>query len=233
MSIEAVQRMDIESFRRYVSNKKLKQIHAIWLLLKRSEYHPEDNDDMGIFWFNDFQFIINTGICAKFLGRKANTMNRGFRSHYFSYKKSSAAIREAIPKEIKFIEFSDQKNWILRFCDGFTKNTTEDEAMKWKCRNLIPKKKRSKCPEKVEVGESENWGFFFHLIENEKNYDGGVDEKNVEEIQTMVEASKYEENNFFDFFEGDNEFTNLNDDYFENEEKFDSSFFSDGHISFL
>ena len=44
----------------------------------------------------------------------------------------------------------EPKNWILRWCDGFTRSTTEEEARKWKKVQL-----QEKNPKKKELNLSE------------------------------------------------------------------------------
>lgn len=136
--------MNTETLRQIVSSKskKLKQIHITWLCLNFVESQPESAKIVGCLWNTDTSFLINTEIFAKFINRLPNTINRGFRSHRFDWKKSSTNLRDQVPEKFDFKNFPDQLNWIQRKCEGFTKKTTELEAINWKYYHLVPKKSK-------------------------------------------------------------------------------------------
>lgn len=135
----------LEEFRLKVTNKdnKLKLIHTVWLCLDFVEHNPSFKFDIGIFWHDDSHFMINTYLFGLFVNRKPNTINRNFRSHGFRYKKTTFEMRESVNECLP-----DSKNWILRWCDGFTKSTKENEAVSWKYTEIIVKK-----PKNVKIEE--------------------------------------------------------------------------------
>lgn len=140
--------MSFEELKQKVTDKsnKLKLIHTVWLCLEFVEHNPDSKFEIGIFWNSNSHFMINTFIFGMFVNRKPNTINRNFRSHGFCYKKTTFEMRDALNECLP-----DSKNWILRWCDGFTKSTTESEAISWRYNELIIKKpkilkiKEEKC----------------------------------------------------------------------------------------
>lgn len=124
----------IEKLRQRITDKekKLKLLHVVWLCLQHVSNNPDDKTKIGIFWFDDSHFMLNTSIFGLFVNRKPNTMNRLFRTHGFHYQKSTSSMREKVYELYPNEALPEPKNWILRWCDGFTRTTTEDEARKWK-----------------------------------------------------------------------------------------------------
>lgn len=149
--------MNIDTLKKIVTgrNPKLKQIHILLLCLNHVEQNPSDGKTVGCLWNSDSSFIINTQIHGKFIERLPNTMNRGLRCHGFKWTKTSRIIRENIPDKFKFNEFPDQLNWDQRSCPGFTKSTTEAEAINWKYHDLIPKNPRKpKIPKSSKISSA-------------------------------------------------------------------------------
>lgn len=130
--------------------KKLKLLHTVWLCLQYVSNNPNDKSKVGIFWFDESHFMINTSIFGIFVNRKPNTMNRLFRTHGFHYQKSTSTMRDKVYELYPNETLPEPKNWILRWCDGFTRSTTEEEARKWKKVQL-----QEKNPKKKELNLSE------------------------------------------------------------------------------
>ena len=104
------------------------------------ESHPDLASKIGVFWNTNSSFMINTSIFGNFVKKKPNSINRNFRAHDFTNKKVTLEMREHIPKKFSFINLPDQRNWFERRSEGFTKQTTEPEAIKWKYKELNTKK---------------------------------------------------------------------------------------------
>ena len=137
--------MNIDTLKQMVTRKnpKLKQIHILWLCLNYVEENPSEAAQVGCLWNSVDSFIINTKIHGEFIERLPNTINRGFRCHSFKWKKTNRILRDNIPAKFNFKDFPDQLNWDQRSCPGFTKSTTETEAITWKYHELIPKKSKT------------------------------------------------------------------------------------------
>lgn len=149
----------IEKLRQRTTDKekKLKLLHIVWLCLQYVSNHPEDKTKVGIFWFDDSHFMLNTSIFGLFVNRKPNTMNRLFRTHGFHYQKSTSAMRDKVYELYPNETLPEPKNWILRWCDGFTRLTTEEEAKKWK---KIDTQKILPIPiESIEINDDEPINF--------------------------------------------------------------------------
>lgn len=132
-------------------DNKLKLIHSVWLCLNYVEYNPDQKSEIGIFWIDNSHFMINTYIFGLFVKKKPNTINRNFRSHGFCYKKTTFEMRESVNECLP-----DSKNWILRWADGFTKLTTESEAISWKYTEIVVKNPRKIPTEKGQIdGQTE------------------------------------------------------------------------------
>lgn len=101
---------------------KLKRI--LWLCLKYVDNHPESKKEIGVFWLDDRNIMINSKIFASFFHRKSNTVNRNLRSHQFAYRKIKIQMRLLINEELP-----NPEHWILRYCDKFTRSTTEEEVI--------------------------------------------------------------------------------------------------------
>ncbi|KAK8896283.1 hypothetical protein M9Y10_014180 [Tritrichomonas musculus] len=140
----------LEELKQKVTDKgnKLKLLHVVWLCLKYVSNHPDEKTQVGIFWFDDSSFMLNSSIFGTFVNRKPNTMNRLFRTHGFSYKKSTSSMRDRVYELYPNESLPEPKNWILRWCDGFTKSTTEDEAKKWKKIEIKEIKEIKEVPQK-------------------------------------------------------------------------------------
>lgn len=240
MNIEVLCNSDLNSFKQIVSNKKLKQIHVVWLCLKRVEFHPEEASIIGVLWNSASDFMMNSYIFGLFINRKPNTMNRGFRSHGFIYKKSSDLMRRNIPKKFDFNNFPDQKNWILRRCEGFTKNTTEIEAIKWKSHDLIPKKHKInqnqfpiialQATSNLEIQNNHSSSNFISLSESE--IDETFTNLNTQEVGNLEENYNDVQEDLLQPYLEDSEYLNLDSSYFENEDNNDSFFYSENHMNF-
>ena len=118
----------------------MKQIHIILVCLNFVDDNPEYAPSVGCLWNTENTFLIHSGIFGKFINRKANTINRNFRTHGFKRKKSSCLMREQIPKKFNLHDLPDAANWFQRECQGFSKKTTEKESIKWEFHQIIPKK---------------------------------------------------------------------------------------------
>ena len=97
------------------SNYKMKLIHIVWICLQYIQKHPHDISNVGIFWFDDSHFMINSLIFGKFTNRKPNTINRNFRTHGFKYQKTTYLIREKVQALYPNEYICDPKNWVLRW----------------------------------------------------------------------------------------------------------------------
>lgn len=126
--------MNIQTFREIITDheNKMKQIHIVLLCLNYVEEFPELASVIGCLWDSNSTFLINTSLFGSFINRKPNTINRGFRYHNFSRKMSSRKIRQNVPSKFNMNKLPDPTNWIQRSSKGFTKMTTEEEAMSWK-----------------------------------------------------------------------------------------------------
>ena len=133
--------MELEHLRCIVRSRepKMKQIHMVLTCLNFSDNHPKDAFTIGCFWTSEKTFLIHSGIFGAFVGRKANTINRNFRTHGFTQNKSSAFMRCQIPSKFDLRNLPDPSNWFQRQCEGFTKETTEKEAISWEFHQIIPK----------------------------------------------------------------------------------------------
>lgn len=116
---------------------KLKLTHIVWLCLSYVTKYPDSKFKIGIFWFDDSHFMMNTFIFGSFINRKPNTINRNLRTHGFQYKKTTYEMRKAMNES-----FPDPKNWILRWCDGFTRSTTEKESIEWRYIDSLAKNRK-------------------------------------------------------------------------------------------
>ena len=83
--------------------------------------------------------MINSSIFGKFIQREPNAINRNFRTHGFTQKKSSLLMRKKVPKKFQFDNVPDPKNWFQRECEGFSKSISENEALSLPHHRLIPK----------------------------------------------------------------------------------------------
>lgn len=199
--------MDIDSLRLMVTNKskKLKQIHIVWLCLNFVESNPEEAPNIGCFWNTNSSFLINTEIFGLFIDRLPNTINRSFRSHKFNWKKSSALLRGQVPKKFDIKNFPDPQNWIQRKCEGFTKNTTEIEAINWKYYHLTPKKSKIN-KDVIQIQDnfvnSENTYLINTDLSNCEIEPEKKDEKNDQPLLIEDQYSIFEQNinSFNDYF---------------------------------
>lgn len=137
---------NIDELRQKITNNdnKMRFIHIVWTCLQYIQDHPNDKSKIGIFWYDDCHFMINTIVFGNFTNRKPNTMNRNFRTHAFHYHKTTTAIRKKINELYPNENIIDPKNWVMRWCDGFSKSTNESEAMSWKYIELKIKNPKNK-----------------------------------------------------------------------------------------
>lgn len=138
--------MNFNELKRKVTdrNNKMKLIHTAWLCLKYVEDHPAEKCEIGIFWLNEKEFMLNSSIFGSFTNIKPNTMNRNFRTHGFSCKKTTSSIREYVSEIYPNTFLPDPKNWIIRWCENFSKSTTEAEAKCWQSHDNIVKHRKNK-----------------------------------------------------------------------------------------
>lgn len=136
----------LEELKRKVADKsnKMKLVHIVWMCLKFVELHPEAISDIGIFWIDGKNFLLNSIIFCEFINQKPNTINRNFRNHGFGCEKTKFSMRAQILEKYPGIYLPDPKNWTVRYCKGFTRETTENEAKNWKCNEIICKPLKEK-----------------------------------------------------------------------------------------
>ena len=134
---------NLEELKKKVTSKvdKMKLMHILWMCLKFVIKNDDAKTQIGLFWIDDSIFLMNTTIFGAFIERIPNTINRNLRSHGFGYKKTTYEMRTKIN-----INLPDSNHWILRWCDGFTQSTTENEAISWKYNDEYVRK-----PEKIRI----------------------------------------------------------------------------------
>lgn len=103
--------------------------------LNFADKNPKHAFTIGCFWTSEKTFVIHSGIFSAFVGQKANTINRYFRNHGFTINKTSALMRKQIPNKFDVQNLPDPTNWFQRQCEGFTKETNENEAINHLPRN--------------------------------------------------------------------------------------------------
>ena len=221
--------MNIDQLRSIVRNRepKMKQIHIILVCLNFVDDNPEYAPSVGCLWNTENTFLIHSGIFGKFINRKANTINRNFRTHGFKRKKSSCLMREQIPKKFNLHDLPDAANWFQRECQGFSKKTTEKESIKWEFHQIIPKKHIEKIEPKEKKIEDDfidfsnnnyynvilNYDIKFDTINNEKNINGttvNYEKKTENDHENLPFFTNNDLNNYFFQDEGYNE-NNIND----------------------
>lgn len=139
--------MDLQTFQRMVADRqnKLKQVHIMLLCLNYVDVFPELAPVIGCLWDSNSTFLINIAIFAAFIDRKPNTINRSFLYHNFTRKMSSREIRQKVPPKFNMNKLPNQTNWIQCSSKGFTKMTTEEEAIHWKYFDHKKKKNSQTC----------------------------------------------------------------------------------------
>lgn len=207
----------IEELRQKVSDPRLKLIIILWNCLTYVKNHPESKIKVGLFWINDYEFMMNTNIFGTFLGRKPNSMNRNMRTHLFNNVKTKMEMRQKLNEDLP-----DSKHWMLRWCDGFTQSTTEKEAASSKYHeNYIRKQKKKKAiknnHDHIKIKETTQLDVF-----------NCFNDERIEDVEPHVDF--IDANDVLDLHqEEDNEFLFAgNDDYFRNE---DNNFFNE--LNFL
>ena len=132
--------LSFSELKQLATDHKEKLLRILWHCLKYVENHPESKKEIGVFWFDEQNIMMNTKIFALFMNRKTNTINRNLRSHRFGYSKTKFEMRQQLNEELP-----DLKHWILRYCDEFNRSTTEKEAMSNKyCEDYTQKPKKNK-----------------------------------------------------------------------------------------
>lgn len=116
--------LSFNELKQLATDPKNKLIRILWLCLKYVDNNPESTKEIGVFWLDDRNIMINSKIFASFLHRKPNTVNRNLRSHQFAYRKIKLEMRQLINEELP-----DPEHWLLRYCDKFIRSTTEEEII--------------------------------------------------------------------------------------------------------
>lgn len=203
--------MDFQTFQKIVSDhkNKLKQVHIVLLCLNYVEEFPELASTIGCLWDSYSTFLINTAIFASFIGRKSNTINRYFRYHNFTKKKSSKEIRQKVPPKFNMDKLPDQTNWMQRSSKGFNQKTTEIEAIHWKFFDYKNSKPVKPVIDVVPIEPSpkkdintdifENDLFIFNYSENLNN---PTDDKNDQDESSSIVDNDHD--SFFQCIDDDN-----------------------------
>lgn len=108
----------------------------VWVLLKCANYvedHVEAAQEIGCLWYDYDHILLNYYTFVRFIGKNSvDTTSHYLRSHRFMRDKSKEEIRANVPEKFNFSTFRDQRNWGICKCDGFNKDTTEEEALESK-----------------------------------------------------------------------------------------------------
>ncbi|KAK8893228.1 hypothetical protein M9Y10_021645 [Tritrichomonas musculus] len=136
--------MDILELKQNITEqgRKMKQTHLIWICLKKVDENKELFLSIGIGWVNDYQFLFNSTVFGVFSNRPINTLNHNFESHGFHYQKLNCKLKKKVCEIYSLTDLPNQKGWVLRWCEGFTRFTNEKEALKWKYYDLKKKMKK-------------------------------------------------------------------------------------------
>lgn len=190
--------LSFSELKKLATDHKEKLLRILWHCLKYVDNHPESKKEIGVFWFDEQNIMMNTKIFASFMHRKANTVNRNLRSHKFHYQKTRFEMRQSLNEELP-----DSKHWILRYCDEFTRSTTEEEAISNKYIVDYTQKSKNACTNAKKD-------------ENDQIYD--LFDESIDSIEPPIDI--FEKSDILSFqYEDDFEclFTD-NDDIYRNEE---------------
>lgn len=106
-----------------VKRPKMKQREIVKICLDYISEHPKDIGYVGIAWYDDSKFIINTKIFARFIKRKTNTINRNFRKNGFKCFRTNASMRQKKIGSITFNQLPDSNNWVIHMQNKLLSNS--------------------------------------------------------------------------------------------------------------
>ena len=96
-----------------IQKPKMKLKDIVQICLDYISGHPEDINLVGIAWYDNNNFIINTKIFAAFTKRKINTINRNLRKNGLICFRTNVLMRQRKFGSITFNQLPDQKNWVI------------------------------------------------------------------------------------------------------------------------
>lgn len=149
--------LNLDEFKNYITQGKKKLILIAFLCLN---YVGQQNDfalNIGCFWNSNGSFIMNTKIFANFIHRKENSINKNFQFNGFQNKKLTAKMIQEISNKFNFSNSINYKNWILRYCDGFNKDTDIMIIKNWmKCKYKMKSNMKKVSMPSICVDNKEN-----------------------------------------------------------------------------
>ena len=185
--------------------KRIKQGHLLWICLDFVNKHPEHFINIGVQWIDDSNFIFNCKIFSNFVGRKTNTLNNYFKHHGFQCRRINNNLQIYINNLFSRLNYPLSDGWIIRYLDGFTQSTTENESKKLK---FIPseniKRQRLRITKKLGNNNNENP---LEQTDNKNDYSNlyEQDESKSEKSKCAFDLSKIVGTGNDDFNENDDD----------------------------
>lgn len=108
------------------TNPKMKLKTVVKICLDFVEEHPELIHKIGIAWYNETCFIINTKIFGIFIKRKPNSINKNLKKNGFKCIKTKYSMREKKYLSFTFNDLPDSKSWVLQYSDKLQKKSKKN-----------------------------------------------------------------------------------------------------------
>lgn len=108
------------------TNPKMKLKTVVKICLDFVEEHPELINKIGIAWYNETCFIINTKIFGIFIKRKPNSINKNLKKNGFKCIKTKYSMREKKYLSFTFNDLPDSKSWVLQYSDKLQKKSKKN-----------------------------------------------------------------------------------------------------------
>lgn len=143
--------MDIDTFQKFIQTKELINNKPLLILvcLNYVEVHPETVFTIGVFWKSPSSFYMKTSFFCKFTGLIENTVTSNLNHHYFVSTPTNKQMRKTIP-EIFQTQGDFGHGWIEWKSEGFTKNTSENQASHWRSTQHPPRRNKRSNQRKKE-----------------------------------------------------------------------------------